>query len=188
MPTKKGNEIATIDVALVTVSDDDGANELALDTSSKVQVTTNMETKDAIKLVIKGTLRAQKPQENTITGHTIVLTDNVFNPELAKFVQGGEITYKSGSTGPITKYTPPVVGSKVTIKPFKLNIYSAIYNAAGEITGYEKTTYPGCKGVPVAFNSEDDVFRVAEYTINSFPNTGEAPYVMEYVDDLPVVS
>lgn len=187
MATKKGNEIATIDVAMVTITDDE-ENELALDTASKIQVTTVTETKDAVKLIIKGRLIAQKPQENTITGHTIVMTDNVFNPELAVKLQGGNITYKSGSTGPISKYEPPAVGSKTVIKPFKLNVYSAIYNAAGEITGYEKTTYPGCKGVPVAFNSEDDVFRVAEYTINSLPNTGESPYVMEYLDALPEVS
>ena len=32
---------------------------------------------------------------------------------------------------------------------------------------------------------EDDVFRVSEYTINSAPKTGEAPYKRTYVNELP---
>ena len=68
---------------------------------------------------------------------------------------------------------------------FKLNAYSAIYNAAGVITGYEKTVYPNCQGQPVAFNSEDGTFRAPEYTITSAPDTGEAPYEISWVADLP---
>ena len=71
---------------------------------------------------------------------------------------------------------------------FTLIAYSAIYNAAGVITGYEKITYPNCQGTPVALNSQDDVFRAPGGTINSAPNTGEAPYTIEYVDELPTVS
>lgn len=185
MALKKGNEIPTIDVAMVTVKDSDG-NEYMLDTSNKVQVTPVVNTTDAITLVIKNILRAQKPKKSVITGHTIVLTDNVFNPELVLMLQGGKITYKSGSEGPISKYEPPVAGAASGGKVFTLCIYSAVYNAAGLVVNYEKTTYPNCQGDPVAFNTEDDVFRVAEYTINSAPNDGEAPYTIEYVDDLPV--
>jgi hypothetical protein len=53
---------------------------------------------------------------------------------------------------------------------------------------YEKITYPNCQGVPVAFSSEDGVFRVSEYTINSAPNTGEAPYSIDYVATLPAIA
>ena len=73
-------------------------------------------------------------------------------------------------------------------KVFKLNAYSAIYNAAGILTGYEKISYPNCQGVPVAFNSEDGVFRTSEYTINSAPAQGERPYEIEIVQDLPVLT
>lgn len=182
---KHGNEIPTIDVALVTITADEGVNEIGLETSNKIGVSPQLDTKDAIKLVVKGKLIAQKPSTSTITGHTIVLTDNVFNPEVAVILQGGAITYKSGSTGPISKYEPPVAGSGEKGKVFKLCAYSAIYDEAGLITGYEKVTYPNCQGTPFAPSSEDDVFRVSEYTINSAPKKGEAPYSIEYVEQLP---
>lgn len=182
---KHGQEIPTIDVVLVTISGDDGVKEIGLETANKIGVSPQVETKDAIKLIVKGKLIAQKPQQSTITGHTITLTDNVFNPEIAVILQGGKITYKSGSEGPISKYEPPVAGSGEKGKVFKLCAYSAIYDEAGLITGYEKATYPNCQGTPFGVSSEDDVFRVAEYTINSAPKKGEAPYSLEYIDDLP---
>ena len=53
---------------------------------------------------------------------------------------------------------------------------------------FEKITYPNCQGVPVAFGSEDGAFRAPEYTINSAPGNGEAPYSIDYVKDLPVLA
>lgn len=194
---KKGNEIPTIDVALVTIQVSEG-NEVALDTASKIAVSVQSETEDSVKLVVKGKLIAQKPQVTTITGNTITLTDNVFNPEMVKILQGGTVKYwtsaeqsTEGDTDAgfgVSSYTPPVAGSDDKGSPFTLNAYSAIYNAAGLITGYEKIAYPNCQGTPVALNSEDGVFRAPEYTINSAPKTGEAPYKITYIQALPVVS
>lgn len=196
--TSKGHEIPTIDVALVTMKTSGSANEIAFDTASQIAVTAQTETTDATRLVVKGRLIAQKPQTTTITGNTIVLTDNVFNPEQVKILQGGTIKYWTTAEKDATQdtdagfgvasYTPPVAGSAEKGQVFTLIAYSAIYNAAGVITGYEKITYPNCQGTPVALNSQDDVFRAPEYTINSAPNTGEAPYTIEYVDELPTVS
>ena len=197
MATKKGHEIATIDVVLVTVGVPDSGDEIALDTSSSIQVSAQIETEDAIRLIVKGRLIAQKPAVNTLAGNTITLTDNVFNPELVKMLQGGTIKYwadaDQGTTSDtdmdfgVASYTPPLAGAMQNITPFTLNAYSAIYNAAGLITGYEKISYPNCQGSPIALNSEDGVFRVSEYTINSAPAEGEAPYVINYVKELPVV-
>lgn len=186
---KHGNEIPTIDVAMVTVSTTPDGGEIGLTTASKVQVSPQTETEDANKLIVKGVLIAQKPPMTTITGNTITLTDNVLNPELLVILQGGTITYKTPddpSSG-VSKYVPPVAGSKSNASPFKLHMYSAIYDAAGLITGYEKTTFPNCQGTPWSPQSEDGVWRVAEYTINSAPKTGESPYSIEYVDDLPTL-
>ena len=197
MATKKGSEIPTIDVALVTI--DDGTNELILDTASQIQVTVQADTQDAVKLVVKGRLIAQKPTVTTITGNTIVLTDNVFNPEQVKILQGGTIKYwasdahtEEGDTDSgfgVSSYTPPVAGSSEKGKVFTLNAYSAIYDAAGLLTGYEKIAYPNCQGTPIGLNSQDGAFRAPEYTINSAPKTGEAPYKISYInpDDLPKV-
>ena len=198
MSVKKGNEIPTIDVALVTITKPGTEDEIALDTASRIQVNVQSETQDAVKLIVKGRLIAQKREKVTITGNTIVLTDNVFNPEMVKIIQGGVIKYWSNAekttegdadTGNgVASYTPPLAGAMEETKAFTLNAYSAIYNAAGLITGYEKIAYPNCKGTPIALNSEDDVFRAPEYTINSAPDIGEAPYVINYVSALPTVS
>ena len=178
-------EIATIDVSLVTIETDDG--EFGFDTANSIQVEPQIEEEDAVKLVVKGILRAQKPKTSTLTGNTITLTDNVFNPELVLVLQGGTIKYDAETPTKIVGYTPPVAGSSDKGKVFKLNAYSAQYDAAGIIVQYEKITYPNCQGTPVAFGSEDGTFRAPEYTINSAPKTGEAPYEINYVSQLPVL-
>lgn len=188
------NEIATIDVNLCTIETRDGI-EFGFDTANQVEVEVQTETTDSVKLVVKGRLRAQKPEEVTITGHKLTLHDNVFNPQLVKVLQGGIILYwqdeehtemgEEETNFGVAKYTPPVAGSAEKGEIFTFNTYSALYNAAGIVTGYEKTMYPNCQGVPVAFNSEDGVFRAPEYTINSAPDEGEAPYEMTWPDSLP---
>lgn len=197
---KKGNEIPTIDVALVTIEKKGGDVVYAFDTANKLGVNVQSETQDATKLVVKGRLIAQKSETVTITGHTLVLTDNVFIPEVVKLLQGGTIKWwtsadKTASQATetafgIAQYTPPVAGSKDKGEICIVKAYSAIYNAAGIITGYERITYPNCTGTPVALNTEDNVFRAPEYTIYSAPDTGEAPYTIDYIgpDDLPAVS
>ena len=184
---KKAVGIPTIDVSLVVVrtgvvdGDDTNATEIAVDTANKVGVEPQTETTDAIKLVKLGRLIAQKPATTTITGHQITLTDNVFIPELVKILQGGTVE----GTGDTLTYTPPVAGSTDKGQVFELDCYSAQYDASGQIVRYEKITYPNCQGTPVAMSSEDDVFRVPEYTINSAPKDGEAPYKISYVKTLP---
>lgn len=185
---KKGTEIPTIDVVLVSIKPQGvDADEIILDTANKIQVTVATETTEKQTLVVKGRLISQKPEQTTITGHSIVLTDNVFNPELVKILQGGTIKYDSGEPTKVVGYTPPVVGSTDKGQVFDLNAYSAIYDAAGIIQGYEKIKYPNCQGVPIALNSEDGVFRASEYTINSAPTNGQAPYDMDIVKTLPTV-
>lgn len=188
MAIKKGNEIPTIDVALVTVGPTAvGGVEYALNTASKIAVEVQVETQEAVKLIVKGRLIAQKPEDNTVTGNKITLTDNVFNPELVQILQGGKITYDATTPTKVIKYVPPVAGSDEKGLPFPLNAYSAVYDSAGLITGYEKITYPNCKGTPISIDSEDNVFRAPAYVINSAPKTGEAPYEISYIDALPVV-
>lgn len=196
---KQGKEVPTIDVAMVTIETSDApGEELALTTANKIGVEVQESTTDPIQLIVKGTLLAQKGEETTITGHQITLTDNVFNFQLAHILQGGKIKYwvDDGHSSTqdeeteygIAGYTPPVSGSKEKGKIFKLNAYSAIYDSAGLCIGYEKISYPNCQGKPFGLNSEDGVFRVSEYTINSAPKAGEAPYDLDLVNELPVVT
>ena len=183
---KSKAEIATIDCCLVTIETTDG--EFGFDTSNKIEVEPQIEEEDAVKLVIKGKIKAQKPKESTVTGNEITLTDNVFNPELVLVLQGGEILYDATETSKIIGYNPPASGSSDKGEIFKLNAYSAQYDASGQIVQYEKITYPNCQGQPVAFGSEDGVFRAPEYTITSAPKTGERPYEIRYVDVLPTLA
>ena len=183
----KGSEIATIDVVMVTVTPEvEEADELVLETANQIQTTIATETTEKVALIVKGRLIAQKPEEVTVTGNTIVLTDNVFNPELVEVLQGGTTEYDE--LGNFKKYTPPVSGTKEEKTPFTLKAYSAIYGADALIHGYECISYPHCQGVPIAFGSQDGVFRVQEYTINSASSTGEAPYVIERVTSLPAIT
>lgn len=195
---KRATGLATIDVVLVTVETEETTpRKFALDTASKIAIESQLETQEAIKLIIKGALKAQKGKTVTLTGTAITLTDNVFTPELVQILQGGTILYWGNETHTetsttdegygIAKYTPPVAGRREQSTFFTLKAYSAIYNAAAQITGYECATYPHCYGDPMAMSSEDDVFRVPEYTINSSPDTGEAPYILDYVDELPEI-
>ena len=189
-------EIPTIDVVMVMV---ETANKsYALDTASQIGVEPQIEEEDAVKLVIKGKLKAQKPAVSTITGNQITLTDNVFAPELVKILQGGTIKYWTSAEKTtegteetnfgVSSYTPPTVGSGEKGEVFKLHAYSAQYDASGQIVQYEQITYPNCQGVPVAFGSEDGAFRAPEYTINSAPKKDESPYEIHYVQTLPSVS
>lgn len=185
---KKGTELATIDVVCVSVKPAGTEEELILNTANQIQVTTATETQDKVPLIVKGVLIAQKPQVTTVTGNTLVITDNVFNPELVKILQGGTIKYSDGEPTKVIGYTPPAVGSSDKGQVFDLMAYSAIYDAAGLIKGYERITYPNCQGVPVSFNSQDGAFRAPSYTINSAPNNGQAPYDIDIVDTLPTVT
>lgn len=186
MALKRGHEIATIDVELVTVTvGGDNPIELGLKTSSQIQTDTQIETTDAIKLIIKGVLIAQKRQVDVITGNSLTMTDNVFNPELVQIIQGGVITYDED--GNFKSYTPPKVGEEYKPVPFTLNTYSGHYDASGIVLDYEKTTFPNCTGVPISLSSQDGVFRTPQYTIISAPAQGEAPYNIEMVKELPIL-
>lgn len=187
MPVYKSRaEIPTIDCELVTIVINNGetTEEFGFDTSNQIEVEPQTEVQEAVKLIIKGRLKAQKKQTITVTGNQITLHDNVFNPDLVIALQGGTATYASNK---LTGYTPPVAGSVETTREFTLNAYSAQYNAAGQIVNYEKISYPHCTGQPIAFSSQDNTFRASEYVIDSAPDTGEAPYVITYVDELPTL-
>ncbi len=201
MASVRGHEIATIDVVMVTLKPQDSETEIMLNTASQIGISVQSSTEDAIKLVVKGRLIAQKPSTTTITGNTITLTDNVFTPELAQILQGGTIEYWADAAHTskvaedkgfgVASYTPPAVDAPATEKgkPSTLCAYSAQYDTSGIIQAYERITYPNCQGTPVGLTSEDGVFRVAEYTINSAPGKGEAPYKIDYLkpDELPLM-
>ncbi len=196
MPVNKSKaEIATIDCELITIEtttqgEDENpvTTEFGFTTANKIQVEPQIEEQEAVKLIIKGALLAQKPKKAVITGNQITLTDNVFNPELVVILQGGTIEYDSTEPTKVIGYDPPTAGSADEGETFTLNAYSAQYDASGQIVQYEKISYPNCRGIPVAFSSEDGAFRVPEYIIDSAPKKGEHPYRLSYVETLPALT
>nr|DAE53252.1 MAG TPA: S-layer protein [Caudoviricetes sp.] len=182
---KRGTERATIDCCMVVATTEETSPRcIGITSGTKIAVEPQVETTEAVKLIIKGTLKAQKPEKRTLTGHTITLTDNLTILELIEILQGGTVT--RNEAGEIISYEPPASGVDYDPVKFTLDVYSA-QMAGSDVIGYEKTIYPGCAGQPAGLNSEDDVFRATEYTINSAPGNGEAPYKIEYVDTLPVI-
>ena len=181
-------QIATIECLLITIETETGEFSLVpmgFDTANQISVEPQIETQEAVQLIVKGILRAQKRGTSVITGHEITLNDNVFNPELVAILQGGEILYDPVDTDKIIGYNPPVTGSSVQGELFTLNAYTVQNDTAGEVVQYEKISYPNCRGIPVSFSSEDNVFRTPEYTITSAPGQGESAYTLRYVDALP---
>ena len=187
MATKSKTEIATIDCNLITI--EYNGTEFGFDTANQIEVEPQTEDEDAVKLVVKGRLIAQKPKQSTLTGNKITLHDNVFNVELVLLIQGGTAVYDE-TTKALTSYTPPLAGDDASKrgKVFTLNAYTAQYDASGQIVQYEKIAYPNCQGLPVAFGSEDGAFRAPEYEIDSAPKATEAPYVITYIKELPTLT
>ena len=196
---KRGTEVAMIDACLVVMrTKGETQQQLALDTASQVEVAIATETTDAVKLIVKGKLIAQKKATTTVTGNTLTLTDNVFNFEQAKILQGGTLYYWTTEEKTATQtektefgiagYEPPVAGSAEKGEVFDIDIYSAVYDTSGDIVQYEKISYPNCTGHPFGVGAQDDTFNVNSITIDSAPPKGKAPYSIMTVKELPVVS
>ena len=196
---KRGTEVAMIDAALVVMRTKGvNAQTLALDTASQVEVAIATETTDAVKLIVKGKLIAQKKATTTVTGNTLTLTDNVFNFEQAKILQGGTLYYWTTEEKTATQtektefgiagYEPPVAGSGDKGDVFDIDIYSSVYDTSGDIIQYEKITYPNCTGQPFGVGAQDDTFNVNSITIDSAPAKGQAPYSIMTVKELPAIT
>lgn len=179
---KKAEGLSMIDCAMVVIEPEDGSDGIAFTSASKMGVEKQEETTDAVKNIIKGEVKAQKPEETTLTGHTLTLTDTTMIMTFLPILQGGTLTMDEDGLTPV-KYEPPSSG-KNEGKKFRLKAYTAIMEGATTV-GFGCVTYPGCKGTPVLFNFEDNVFQSNEYTINSTPGAGEKPYTWERVDKLP---
>lgn len=184
---RKPDEVATIDASLIVLTpEDESEDAIGITTNTEVATEVQTETTDANKLLIKGALKAQKKEKQTLTGIQITLTDNMTVLDLAKAVQGGTIL--RDDYGKITKYTPPIVGDEDTAQTkYTLDVYSAVMDSSGEVLKYEKVTYKHCTGQPFAYNAKDDEWRSAQYVLLSLPKQGEPPYTIEYVDELPEV-
>lgn len=188
---KRSAEKATIDCTMIVLRPRDTSKyeTVGTDSDTQIQVEANVETSEAVRLVIKDVLKAQKKAKSTLTGHTITITEGMSVLEFLPLLIGATLT-KDQTTGEITGYEPPASGEKVDLPVFEMDAYSAVYSGA-ELVGYEKITYPNCTGDQIAPpGSQDGTFRSSDLTIVSAPGKGVAPYTVTYIapGDLPTLT
>lgn len=175
------------DVCMVTLTTKETEPRvLSWKTASKVAAKIKIEETKGVKLIVKQILKAQKKDSKIITGCELSFEDNVFLPEVVQVLQGGTVTFDDTS-GKFKKYAAPVVGDTTELTKFDIDVYTANYGAGGAITGYTKINFPNCTGQPIDIEAQDDKFFAPKYTIASAPDTGESPYTMEDVENLPSV-
>ncbi len=184
MANKKVTKMALIDVECVEIV----AHNLEQDTfrwktASNLDAELNITEGEAVELIVNGQLIAQKRAKDVVTGSTLTVTDNVFAPEIVKFIQGGE--FEVDELGNFVSYTAPLSGDEIKTDKFDFNVYTAQRDVAGDIVSYIKVAFPNCTGKPVNIKLENGTFFAPEYTIVSAPSTGEAPYTITAVEELP---
>lgn len=187
MANKKVTKMALIDVEMVEiVAHNLGQDTFRWQTASNLDAELNITEGEATELIVNGRLIAQKRAKDVVTGSTLTVTDNVFAPEIIKFIQGGE--FEQDEHGNFVSYTAPLSGDEIKSVKFDFNIYTAQRDIAGDIVSYIKVEFPNCTGKPVNVRLENGAFFAPEYTIISAPTTGEAPYTITAVEELPTLT
>lgn len=186
---KKSAEKATIDCVMIVLRprDTEHYEAVGTDSDTQIQVEANVETSEAVRLVIKDVLKAQKKAKTTLTGHTITLTEGMTVLEFLPLLTGATLTKDANDK--IIGYEPPASGERVELPVFDMDCYSAVYSGA-ELIEYEKITYPNCTGDQIAPpGSQDGTFRSNDIKIISAPGNGVAPYTVAYIapEDLPTL-
>ncbi|MCL2352619.1 MAG: hypothetical protein FWC55_08830 [Firmicutes bacterium] len=176
-------EKALIGVAMVVLTAEDG-KRYTFSTSTRANAKIVIEAGKKIELVIKGVLKAQKKFDSAIKGVDVEFDDNMFLPEVVALLQGGSIA-RDGN-GNFLSYTPPAAGSAPNLGKFDVDIYTEETDTSGEIIGYVRLALPNGKGEPVELTFDDSRFYAAKYTISTAPSPGQAPYVIEAVERLPL--
>lgn len=187
MANKKVTQMALIDVEMVEIV----AGNLEQDTyrwktASNLDAELNITEGESTELIVNGTLIAQKKAKDVVTGATLKVTDNIFSLEVVKFLQGGVFT--DDGSGKFQSYEAPKAGEEVKLDKFDFNIYTAQRDVAGDIVSYIKVSFPNCNGKPINIKLENGTFFAPEYTILSSPSTGEAPYTISAVEELPALT
>lgn len=134
----------------------------------------------------KNTIHAIDSKEDIQYGSDIKLKDLLFTPEVLAIIDGG--TIKTSTVETVTKvtgYEGPVVGQPVKRKKFTLDIYTEEKDTSTETVGYQKFSFPGCKGTPVEFSFKDGEYMSPEYTVKSRPGKGKAPFDLDFLEQLP---
>lgn len=187
MANKKVTKMALIDVEMVEiVAHNMEQDTFRWQTASNLDAELQITEGEPVELICNGRLIAQKRAKDVVTGTQLTVSDNVFAPEIVKFIQGGE--FEVDELGNFTSYSAPVAGDEIKTDKFDFNVYTAQRDVAGDIVSYVKVAFPNCTGKPVNVKLENGAFFAPEYTIISAPSTGEAPYIIAAVEELPTLT
>ena len=187
MANKKVTKMALIDVEMVEiVAHNVGQDTFRWKTASNLDAELQISEGEAVELIVNGQLIAQKRAKDVVTGTQLTVSDNVFAPEIVKFIQGGE--FEVDEHGNFESYSAPLSGDEIKNDKFDFNIYTAQRDVAGDIVSYVKVEFPNCTGKPVNIKLENGAFFAPEYTIISAPSTGDAPYTITAVEELPALT
>lgn len=179
---KKINQMPLSDVSLVRIITD--TDIFSFKTSDEVSTEEVVSEGEEQTLKVKGEIYANREAKDTVLGYDLTFKDNVMCPELLKVVQGGTIEYESdGKT--FKKYTAPPIGQNTSKTNFDIEVFSAEVGTDGDTGRYSKVTFPSCKGKSVPLSFKDGEYYSNEYTIQSRPAKGVAPYTIDVVDTLP---
>lgn len=178
------NQYPLTDVVLVQIETvEQNPVTYTFDTSDEIGTEEIISEGEELTLKIKKKIIANRAAEDTSLGYDLTLKDNVFCPEILQIMQGG--TIEKEEDGSFKRYLAPEVGKTFSKKSFKTIIYSSVVGPGGDTGQFAKTTFPNCKGKSVPLNFKDGEYYSNEYVINSRPNTGQSPYEVEIVEELP---
>ena len=179
----QGFNISDVVAAVITTATKSYLFKTASEFTAKPKIEAGQE-KPLRKL---NTIHALNKTEDIVTGYDIDLTDVLMHPELYALVDGGVATF-SEAPATFTGYTAPVTGSPVTRTSFKLDMYTAVKDTAGESTSYLKWSFPGCKGTPIEPSVKDGDFYMPKMTVRSRPASGASPCEITPVTTHPTVA
>lgn len=157
------------------------------ETASKAGLEPTISEGEENILRIKNKIVATNRTEDILLGFELTFTDNVFTGEVMALVDGGVATYDDIDTDKLIKYESPVAGEVVDRTLFTLNVYTEEKDIDGNPKGYVKFVFRHCKGKPVKYDIEDEVFMSPEIKMISRPKTGESPASLEFLDKLPAI-
>lgn len=129
------------------------------------------------------TIMAQNKLEDLVLGYELTLKEVAMSPEVFALIDGGSVTYKTGTT--FQSYEGPAVGQETKRELFKIMIYSEQKDANGGNVSYLKTTFEYGKGKPAEFSFKNGEWVTPSYSIKTAAKIGEKPIKIEVLDTLP---
>lgn len=184
MPKVEGAPLVNI-VRCEIITDETTPRTLTFSSASEASYSPVLSEGDEQVLRSKNELYAINRTEDIQYGSDVELTDAKFIPEVLAVVDGGELIMDTEDPAKVVGYNSPVAGQVVDRTKFTFNVYTEEKDIDGNTLAYYKFSYPNSKGSPAEFDFKDGEFLAPKYTIHSRAASGQSPYALEILDELP---